>query len=324
MRRPGVRAGTAHLGVRRRGADANPCSRPQPCLTFAGAFAKTAAYGEMSCLDPGEFGPLTITKSVTINCNPRTATVQASGTNSGITVQASATDAVVIRGIDIETGPNGVGLTALSAASVTIEDSQVGGVNNLTSAGISIQNTGTTKVAIVGASVANTYDGILIAPGSGGITNASIRRAMVSGSGYDGISTFVEYQSLGVAISETASVNNADAGFDNVVFANVGANAGIVGAMTIDSSVASASGSVVPNTGRGPEFLIEGGGLISAGQGSAILVANTSATENSVNAIREPPGPQYSSYGTGFTFGDNLFDGNTILTPTNFLLAPLH
>jgi len=47
------------------GDDANPCSRTAPCKTFAGAISKTATFGEINCLDPGGFGALTITKSIT-------------------------------------------------------------------------------------------------------------------------------------------------------------------------------------------------------------------------------------------------------------------
>ena len=34
------------------GDDNNPCSRTSPCMTFAGAIAKTAAGGEIDALDP--------------------------------------------------------------------------------------------------------------------------------------------------------------------------------------------------------------------------------------------------------------------------------
>jgi hypothetical protein len=50
------------------GDDANPCSRTAPCKTFAGAISKTAPNGEINCLDPGGFGAVTITKSITIDC----------------------------------------------------------------------------------------------------------------------------------------------------------------------------------------------------------------------------------------------------------------
>src|SRR6201986_952393 len=49
------------------GDDVNPCSRTAPCKTFAGAISKTAAGGEIDSLDPGGFGTVTITKSITID-----------------------------------------------------------------------------------------------------------------------------------------------------------------------------------------------------------------------------------------------------------------
>src|SRR6476659_475042 len=69
------------------GDDANPCSRTAPCKTFAGAISKTAACGEISVLDPGGFGAVTITKSITINGDGTLAGILHAGTN-GIIVNA--------------------------------------------------------------------------------------------------------------------------------------------------------------------------------------------------------------------------------------------
>src|SRR5919198_6054446 len=69
------------------GDDANPCSRTAPCKTFAGAISKTAAGGEISALDPGGFGAVTITKSITINGDGTLASIVASLTN-GIIINA--------------------------------------------------------------------------------------------------------------------------------------------------------------------------------------------------------------------------------------------
>src|ERR1044072_3133643 len=49
------------------GDDANPCSRTAPCKTFAGAISRTAAGGFIDVLDPGGYGNVTITKSITID-----------------------------------------------------------------------------------------------------------------------------------------------------------------------------------------------------------------------------------------------------------------
>src|ERR1700730_14417006 len=67
------------------GDDANPCSRTAPCKTFAGAISKTATNGEIDCLDPGGFGAVTITKSITLDCHETLGSILNAGTN-GITI----------------------------------------------------------------------------------------------------------------------------------------------------------------------------------------------------------------------------------------------
>jgi hypothetical protein len=61
------------------GDDANPGSRTAPCKTFAGVITKTAVGGEIDALDPGGFGAVTITKSITIDGGGNTAGVLVSG-----------------------------------------------------------------------------------------------------------------------------------------------------------------------------------------------------------------------------------------------------
>src|SRR5467141_2628417 len=82
------------------GDDANPCSRTAPCKTFAGAISKTSPGGEISVLDPGGFGALTITKSITINADGTLASVLVSGTN-GIVISAAGGDTVILRNLSI-------------------------------------------------------------------------------------------------------------------------------------------------------------------------------------------------------------------------------
>ena len=74
------------------GDDLNPCSRTAPCKTFAGAISKTSDKGEIDCLDPGGFGTVTITKSITIDGTTGAGfgSILASGTN-GVNVNDSAT-----------------------------------------------------------------------------------------------------------------------------------------------------------------------------------------------------------------------------------------
>src|ERR687890_270858 len=70
------------------GDDINPCSRTAPCKTWAGAISKTASGGEIDALDPGGYGTLTITKSLTVDggTGQGWASTLFSGSPSGMTV----------------------------------------------------------------------------------------------------------------------------------------------------------------------------------------------------------------------------------------------
>src|SRR4051794_26261854 len=117
------------------GNDANPCSLTAPCKTFAGAISKTFINGEIDCLDPGGFGAVTITKSITIDCTGTLGSILASGVNGiNISIAANANDpfrTVRLRGISITgTGASGTigtrtglkGISITQAAVVQIED----------------------------------------------------------------------------------------------------------------------------------------------------------------------------------------------------------
>ena len=145
------------------GDDVNPCSRTAPCKTFAGAISKTATNGEINCLDPAGYGAVTVTKSITIDCEDTQGSILSAGTNGVIVNITSVTDskkAFKIRGISINGAGTGInGIRILAANSVTIEDGVIDGV---TSHGISIETTsGTPKVTVDRMSIrSNNSSGI--------------------------------------------------------------------------------------------------------------------------------------------------------------------
>src|SRR5215470_18828285 len=119
------------------GDDANPCSRTAPCKTFAGAISKTANGGEIDVLDPGGFGALTITKSITIDGGGgQVASVLVAGTN-GLVIAAGATDVIILKNLRLQGllgnggNPGNSGQTAIkiinSAAMVVIENVEIYG-----------------------------------------------------------------------------------------------------------------------------------------------------------------------------------------------------
>src|SRR5436305_9737049 len=119
------------------GDDANPCSRTAPCKTFAGAISKTAPGGEIDALDPGGFGALTITKSITIDGGGgQVASVLVAGTN-GIVVAAGGADIVILRNLRFDglrgAGNANAGLSGIrfiSGGSLIVDKCEIFGFNN--------------------------------------------------------------------------------------------------------------------------------------------------------------------------------------------------
>ena len=117
------------------GNDENPCSRTAPCKTWAGAISKTAAGGEMNALDPGGYGTLTITKSITVDGGSGSgwASTLASLGTTGFIINDSAsgtpgTIVVKLRNLSINgagttLGVNGISFT--SGASLSIENVRI-------------------------------------------------------------------------------------------------------------------------------------------------------------------------------------------------------
>ena len=140
------------------GDDINPCSRTAPCKTFAGAISKTAANGEINCLDPGGYGPVTITKSIAILCDGIGGSILASGT-SGIVVKAGPNDKILLSGLDIHGGGTGVnGVRVLTAQSVVIRNSVIQAFATAASHGISVE--GPVEVTVADSAIANNTTGL--------------------------------------------------------------------------------------------------------------------------------------------------------------------
>jgi len=107
------------------GNDANNCDRPTPCRTFQHAHDQTLANGEITVLDPGGYGAVTINKTLSIiNDGVGEAGVLVSGGATGIIVQAGSLDNVSLRGITIKGigFGSGDGIRFTGGLSLTIEN----------------------------------------------------------------------------------------------------------------------------------------------------------------------------------------------------------
>jgi hypothetical protein len=164
------------------GDDVNPCSRTAPCKTFAGAISKTAACGEISVLDPGGFGAVTITKSITINGDGTLAGILASLVN-GIVVNG-ANVVVNLRSLSINGACNGLnGIRFIQGSTLMIDNVSIVG---FTGFGIDI-NRGAAAggfVTIRNVTINNALGGgINVTQNNASAVRVNIERSQVFGSG---------------------------------------------------------------------------------------------------------------------------------------------
>src|SRR5688572_29798791 len=153
-------AQTTRTWVSSVGDDANPCTRTAPCKTFAGAISKTAANGEISVLDPGGFGGVTITKSISIVADGSEGGILAAGT-TGILINAGVNDIVNIRGLVIEgAGTCFNGIRFFAGGVLHVQDTVIRGCRGATAGahnGIVIANSaGTPEIDITDTLIEDT------------------------------------------------------------------------------------------------------------------------------------------------------------------------
>src|SRR5712691_1193664 len=175
-----------------KGNDANSagnCHCNMPCRTFATAHANTFSDGEITVLDPGDYGGLTITKSISINNDSGgEASITVSGGLTGIIVNAPAGGYVNLRGLTIqgvEFG-GGTGLRFNTGFSLTITNCVI---RNHTRDGIQFLPNASSNLSVSNTLVAdNGGDGISVQPTGSGTVKVVLNRVEVYNNSQVGIS----------------------------------------------------------------------------------------------------------------------------------------
>jgi hypothetical protein len=259
------------------GNDANPCSRTAPCKTFAGAISKTADGGEISVLDPGGFGAVTIGKGLTINGTGTLAGILNSVGVNGIIVNAPATATVILRDISINgagTGANGI--RYLGGKTLMVDHCWIYGQNNAaTSRGIDVALSANGNLKVINGSVIEnvTEDGIHMTTTAGQVT-AVVENCKIMNAGGDGIEAVsnvrleLDNSNLfengnGVITSGT----NSQLNLDDVVISH-----STIGIRASAGSTIRVSDSAIANNSTG---LSQNGGTIDSFQGNSLMGNST-------------------------------------------------
>lgn len=245
------------------GDDVNPCSRTAPCKTFAGAISKTAAGGEIDCLDPGGFGGVTITKSITIDCNGVVGSALFAGATSGISV--NGTDIVVVlRNLQVNGAGTGlVGIRFVNGRRLILENVLVA---QAAQTGILVNSmAGAGGLVINNSQIINNVDGIRVSFGATTVSNSVI-------SGNSGIGLIAE--NTGVAAADHNLITN-----NNIGVQSGNGGAGQAGAtVNISNNVVTAN--LSPFVCSGGILASDGTNLRLANAGGAVPACAPNATIN--------------------------------------------
>jgi hypothetical protein len=146
------------------GSDAGTCPIANPCRTFAYAHSQTSTYGTINVLSPSpNFGPVTITKPISIVAQGVDAVINSTADGAGIIVQAGANAIVSLRGLTIDLrGSDKLGISFLSGAALHIYDCVV----RRATEGIRFQpSSGTSELYLTNSSISETGDlGVYVHP----------------------------------------------------------------------------------------------------------------------------------------------------------------
>ena len=266
------------------GNDANDCNRLTPCRTFQRAHDTTLANGEITVLDPGGYGAVNITKTISIiNDGVGEAGILVSGGAVGISINAGVDDRISLRGLTVKGigFGGGTGVRFTSGGYMTVENCAI---RNLTGHGIEFAPIGSSRLAVSNTLVAdNGGDGFNVRPTGSGTVRAMFTRVESYGGALAGIAVIGDNSSGKIEAIATDSVvaNHNGTGFyvalagsnqgtELAVFRSVSAN-NFVGAFQVGAATLRLGESMVTGNASG---------LFAANFGNAITYGTNSVSGN--------------------------------------------
>lgn len=202
------------------GSDVGGCTRVAPCATFQYALSVTDALGEIDAVDSGDFGRVTIAKSVTIDGNGFAKITGNAGGNA-VGINAGPNDVIVLRGLALGGvgaggGVSTFGIQFSAGKALHVEDCQIVGFNL---AGIDFEPAAAgSELYVSGTSISNIFAtgssaGIFLRS-TAGTSVAKIDRVRLERAGF-GLEAM---NNMKVTATNTSATGNNSIGF----FANGG------------------------------------------------------------------------------------------------------
>jgi len=274
------------------GDDVNPCSRTAPCKTYAGAISKTAKDGEISTLDPGGFGTLTITKSITVNGG-------GAGQGYGSVLSALAPQGFLINITDVNDVRKTVRLNWLD---INGASTGTDGIRMIAGLALHIENTNID--GLVGDGVEVTVPGGIVEVY---MKNVSVRNCVGDGARF----------------TNSAAGGLVFATLDNVHLNNMGGDgveASSRSRVTLkDCTMSTVTGASAKVSGTSDAELNVDSSVLTFSASGVRVDLGTARVANSVISVNV--NGLHNVGGTLKTFGTNRIDGNT--NPTVGVITPI-
>lgn len=185
------------------GNDANGCNNINtPCQTFQGAVNQVAAGGSVIVLSTGGYGAVTIGKALTIEAPTGVIAFIHPASGDAITVNAGASDVVVLRGLSLNVGA-GHGIAFSAGGVLQVEHCVINGFSLY-----AINHPGPGLLIVKDTTIRNSYIAINVGTGLTplGVSRATIERTRLK-SNHFGV---YAYPSTSITIRASNISGNSD------------------------------------------------------------------------------------------------------------------
>jgi len=278
------------------GTDTGNCPITAPCRTFQFAHNKTNAGGAINVLSAGQFGPLTIAKSISIVADGvEAAILAAGGTGAAIKVQVGFGDSVSLRGLTIDLrGTANIGVSFLSGGALHVHNSVIRGTTD----GISfVPASGNGELYVANSVIANSSTrGIRVEPSGSGGAKVVLDRVRVENA---------PFSSFGIIVSGFSTSGSVSA----TVRDSVSAGNAIIGIVASDNG----SGTTNVMIDRSAS-LDNTTGIQASGAGATIQIGDSTVTRNGTG-LKPFNGGVINSYGTNKVNGNGSDGAATNIIP---------
>jgi len=286
------------------GNDAASCPRTAPCATWQAAHDASGSGGEINCVSAGNFGPLVINRSITIDCagaygaaaaavSGGASAVRIDGNNINVTIRnltirgpISISDVTAgihyVRGGELTV--ENVNIYGFSGSSITVSDGY--GIRIQPTSGVHRINVNDSAIRRNGRNSSNPGGGILLAP-----TGAAQVRLILNNVELASNHRALDINTTGTTAGNQVIVRNSHflASSDNGITVTTNANA--LNIMIEGSTIADNLRGLVVNgaggaarigtsviAGNGPAFAVSGGGTIQSYRNNQIELNGNNGT----------------------------------------------